>query len=78
MADTEDLKSSGSQGPCGFESRPRHLELIQQCTRCFIFRLKRLDQILTTFAGFRSAARATRLLPSSVAGVYFIVVAMDL
>ena len=24
MADTEDLKSSGSQGPCGFESRPRH------------------------------------------------------
>ena len=27
MADTEDLKSSGSQGPCGFESRPRHLEL---------------------------------------------------
>jgi hypothetical protein len=25
MADTEDLKSSGSQGPCGFESRPRHL-----------------------------------------------------
>ena len=27
MADTEDLKSSGSQGPCGFESRPRHLNL---------------------------------------------------
>ena len=24
MADTEDLKSSGSQGPCGFESRARH------------------------------------------------------
>jgi hypothetical protein len=24
MADTEDLKSSGAQAPCGFESRPRH------------------------------------------------------
>ncbi len=24
MADTEDLKSSGRQRPCGFESRPRH------------------------------------------------------
>jgi hypothetical protein len=24
MADTEDLKSSGGQPPCGFESRPRH------------------------------------------------------
>ncbi len=23
-ADTEDLKSSGGQPPCGFESRPRH------------------------------------------------------
>jgi hypothetical protein len=24
MADTEDLKSSGRQRPCEFESRPRH------------------------------------------------------
>jgi hypothetical protein len=24
MADAEDLKSSGAQAPCGFESRPRH------------------------------------------------------
>ena len=27
MADTEDLKSSGPKGPCGFESRPRHQPL---------------------------------------------------
>jgi hypothetical protein len=27
MADAEDLKSSGPNGPCGFESRPRHQQI---------------------------------------------------
>ena len=27
MAYAEDLKSSGPNGPCGFESRPRHLKI---------------------------------------------------
>jgi hypothetical protein len=39
MADTEDLKSSGSQGPCGFESRPRHLSASQHRSDRFLWRL---------------------------------------
>ena len=35
MADTEDLKSSGRQRPCGFESRPRHNRIKRGRERVF-------------------------------------------